>query len=289
MANWNDPVLTTAYATFLSNMKDRDVDCAKMDFSAATTFPTGTIQYVVASNKFQRWNGAAWVDLVLAVAGGGTGGTTSLGTMAFQSAGAVAITGGTIVGISTVISTSINSNKLTLEGVSPPAGEATKGILFFDSATNKLRVRENNGASINVLQVASEVPNTPSGGIVSTNVQAAINEIAGLENHGGVAVNPYGITAAINVFVWIAPYFCTVTAVKGYRVGGTGATVNARKNGSLNHLASALSLTAADTVMDGGAVQNTQYQAGDKMEIMVVSTTGSPTQLGIVVYFTRAA
>lgn len=283
MANWNDPVLTTAYATFLSNMKDRDVDCAKMDFSAATNLSIGTIQYVVASNKFQRWNGTAWADLILAVAGGGTAGTTSLGTMAFQSAAAVAITGGTLVGLNWVY-----SNKLGLAGVSPPAGEAGKGILFFDSGTNKLTVKENNGAAIKILQVASEVPNTPSGGIVSTNVQAAINEIAGLENHGGVAVNPYGITAAINIFTWIAPYFCTVTAVKGYRVGGTGATINARKNGSLNHLASALSLTSADTVMDGGAVQNTQYQAGDKLEIMVVSATGSPTQLGIVVYFTRA-
>lgn len=102
MANWNDPLLTTAYATFLSNMKDRDVDAAKMDFSAATNIPTGTIQYVVASNKFQRWSGAAWVDLVLAVAGGGTGGTTSLGTMAFQSSAAVAITGGTIAGITSL-------------------------------------------------------------------------------------------------------------------------------------------------------------------------------------------
>jgi len=283
MADWNAPVITTAYATFLANMKDRDLDCAKMDFSAATNKVVGMIQYVVASNKFQRWNGSAWVDLILATAGGGTGGVASLGTMAFQAAAAVAITGGTLTGLSWVY-----SNKLGLASISPPTGEDAKAILYFDSGTNKLRVKENNGVAINVLQVASEVPSTPSGGIVATNVQAAIVEIAGLENHGGVIVNPYGITAAINLFTWIAPYVCTVTAVKGYRVGGTGATINARKNGASNHLASSLSLTSADTVMDGGAVQNTSYQAGDKLEIMVVSAAGSPTQLGIIVYFTRA-
>lgn len=287
MADWAAPLLTTAYATFLANIKDRDVDAATMAESP-TTPPTGYIRWVVASNKFQRWNGAAWVDLVLAVAGGGTGGVTSFGTMAFQAASAVAITGGTIGGMTSISSTYIYGSILGIPGISPPAGVAGYGILFFDSGTNKLRVKENNGAAINLLQIASEVPVTPFGGIVSTNVQTALAEIAGLENHGGVAVNPYGITAAINIFTWVAPYFCTVTAVKGYRVGGTGATINARKNGSLNHLVSALSLTSADTVMDGGAVQNTQYQAGDKLEIMVVSATGSPTQLGILVYVTRA-
>ena len=99
-------------------------------------------------------------------------------------------------------------------------------------------------------------------------------------SRGGVQLSPSG---AINVIVWRAPFACTVTAVKGYRVGGTGATVNARKNGSSNHLASALSLTSADTWMDGGSVQNTAYAAGDKMEIMIVTVAGSPTQVAVQV------
>jgi len=76
-----------------------------------------------------------------------------------------------------------------------------------------------------------------------------------------------------------------VTAIKGYRVGGTGATVNARKNGTDNFLASALSLTSADTTMDGGAVQNTAITAGDKVEIMIVTVAGSPTQVGVQIMF----
>lgn len=102
-------------------------------------------------------------------------------------------------------------------------------------------------------------------------------------SRGGTFVNPNGITAAINIIVWRAPFACTVTAVKGYRVGGTGATINARKNGSSTHLASALSLTSADIWMDGGSVQNASYAEGDKMEIMIVSATGSPTQIAIQV------
>jgi hypothetical protein len=39
--------------------------------------------------------------------------------------------------------------------------------------------------------------------------------------------------------------------------------------------------------MDGGAVQNTGYSAGDKMEILVQSVAGSPTQIAVQVDLTR--
>lgn len=106
---------------------------------------------------------------------------------------------------------------------------------------------------------------------------------------GNGLYNPSGITTTPNLFTWVAPYACTVTAIKGYRVGGTGATINARRNAGAvsNHLASALSLTSADTVMDGGAVQDTTYAAGDKLEIMIVSVAGSPTQVSVQVNFTK--
>lgn len=102
---------------------------------------------------------------------------------------------------------------------------------------------------------------------------------------GGSVLAP---TGAVNVYVWRAPFACTVTAVKGIRRGGTGATINARRNGSSNHLSSALSLTSADTWMDGGAVQNTAYAAGDSLEIMIVSVSGAPSEVGVQVEFARA-
>ena len=105
-----------------------------------------------------------------------------------------------------------------------------------------------------------------------------------LFSRGGTLLDP---TGARNVIVWRAPIACTVPNVRGYRVGGSGATINARRGGSLNHLSSALSLTSADAWADGGAVQNTAYAAGDKMEIMIVSVTGTPTEIAILVDFTR--
>lgn len=104
---------------------------------------------------------------------------------------------------------------------------------------------------------------------------------------GGTIYKADGISTPINFIVWRAPFACTVTNVRGYRNGGTGATINAQKNGSLTHLASALSLTAANTWMDGGAVQNTPYAAGDKLEIMLASAAGLPDQIAIQVDFTR--
>ena len=281
MADWNAPTLSTAYATWQSEMQARDVDAATLAESP-TNPPTGYVRWVAASNKFQKWNGATWDDLILAQAGGGTGGS-SLGTMAAQNATAVAITGGTI--------DAVEFQKYTFAGISPPTlSAAGKAKIYFDSASNKLKVSQNAGAYANALiagvALASEVVNTPAGNIAATDVQAAINELDTekqskqiTENHGGTIVDGGGIGAALNVIVWIAPYACTV--------GGTGATINARKNGASNHLASALSLTSADTWMDGGSVQNTSYSAGDKLEIMAVSVTGSPTQVAVSVYFTR--
>jgi hypothetical protein len=49
-----------------------------------------------------------------------------------------------------------------------------------------------------------------------------------------------------------------------------------------------LSLESADTWTDGGASYNdTAYTAGDKLEIMIVGTTGTVTQMAIQVHFTR--
>lgn len=115
-----------------------------------------------------------------------------------------------------------------------------------------------------------------------------LGNISGMnESHGGVLVNPNGITATVNVIAWQAPYPCRVALVRGYRVGGSSASINARLNGASNHLSSALSLTSADTWMDGGAVQNQAYVLGDKLEIMLTAVGGSPTQIGVQVVFVR--
>jgi hypothetical protein len=100
---------------------------------------------------------------------------------------------------------------------------------------------------------------------------------------GGVVLDPVG---ARDFTIWRAPFACTVAAVKCRRRGGTGASVNARKNASLL-LASNLSLTSADTYMDGGTVQNASFAIGDELELRVISITGVVTELSYVIEFTR--
>lgn len=131
MADWSANVgLTQAYATLLSLLAARDVDAITLS-ETLTNPPNGAIRWNSALSKFQRWSGAAWVDLVLSSAGGGTGGTTSLGTMAFQSAGNVAITGGTIVGISS----------LALSGNMIFDGDGTRSIGTAAAQADKIFVK----------------------------------------------------------------------------------------------------------------------------------------------------
>lgn len=98
-------------------------------------------------------------------------------------------------------------------------------------------------------------------------------------------------TAADDVLVWMAPFACTVTAIKGYQDTGTGSTVNAFK-GSLASptlfRSASLSIASADAVVDGGAVQNTSVSAGDKIYMRLVAVSGSPNELIIQLNLKRA-
>ena len=114
-ADFSLPVISTVYATFLSTLKERDVDAITLCLNDPSNIPTGAIKWNRTTNLFQEWSGSAWVDKVLAIAGGGTGAITAgaartalgLGDMATQASSAVSITGGTIAGVSA------NANILT--------------------------------------------------------------------------------------------------------------------------------------------------------------------------------
>ena len=110
----------------------------------------------------------------------------------------------------------------------------------------------------------------------------------GILARGGTLYNQNGIATGANLIAWRAPYACTVSDVWGYYAGGTGAVgINARKNGSSDHLSAYLQMYTGNQWINGGAVQNTSYVAGDKLEIMVVSVTGLPTQVAVQVDFTK--
>lgn len=107
MADFNEPTTGTLYTAILTALKGRDVDAITLCSSVPTNIPTGAIRYNRSTNLFEEYNGSSWVVKSLAVAGGGTGATTAagartnlgLGSIATQNSNGVAITGGTISGL----------------------------------------------------------------------------------------------------------------------------------------------------------------------------------------------
>src|SRR5215510_5348186 len=109
MADWSKPTNASDYQTeVLQILKARDEDAITMFLNPGSNIPTGSMRYLRAGDKIQEWNGSAWIDKILSISGGGTGGSSAaaartalgLGTMAVQNNNAVAITGGTITGVS---------------------------------------------------------------------------------------------------------------------------------------------------------------------------------------------
>lgn len=110
MANWSNPLITTQYDVFLAECKERDVDAATMFKDAPTNPPTGSVKMVRLGSalvKLQEYDGAAFGDVKLDLTGGGTGASTAatartnlgIGTMGVQNSNAIAVTGGTVTGL----------------------------------------------------------------------------------------------------------------------------------------------------------------------------------------------
>jgi len=128
MANWANPTVTSNYITFVDEVKNRDIDAITLQAVAVTNPPVSSIRLVRAPVKFQEWNGTSWVDKLLSPEGGGTGsnslsgisGQLGLGTMAYQNANAINVTGGQVA--------SINIVNCALSGTASYAGS---GMNFY--------------------------------------------------------------------------------------------------------------------------------------------------------------
>ncbi len=63
MADWTTPSLITGYSNFLSFLKERDEDLAKMFDGVGTNLVVDTIRWSSSGNKFEKWDGGAFNDL----------------------------------------------------------------------------------------------------------------------------------------------------------------------------------------------------------------------------------
>jgi hypothetical protein len=76
MANWSLPALSSLYADLLAYLKARDDDAARLNdsrVSAASNMPDYSKRWNDSAKTLQNWLSAQWNNLVIAVAGGGTG------------------------------------------------------------------------------------------------------------------------------------------------------------------------------------------------------------------------
>lgn len=64
MANWNNPTLASLYADVIAELKARDVELAtQFDGATPTNLPTNAIRWSGTNNRWEKWNGTAWVVL----------------------------------------------------------------------------------------------------------------------------------------------------------------------------------------------------------------------------------
>lgn len=70
MADHSAPTVSTAYATYTTNLKDRIDDvCKGLDTGGTyVALPTNSIGWNSTNNKWQKWSGTAWNDLVATTA-----------------------------------------------------------------------------------------------------------------------------------------------------------------------------------------------------------------------------
>lgn len=63
MTDFNLPDVDTNYTDVLTDLKERDVSGATMDYTGDTNLPTDTVRLNRTNRVFETWNGSAWVEI----------------------------------------------------------------------------------------------------------------------------------------------------------------------------------------------------------------------------------
>jgi len=101
-----------------------------------------------------------------------------------------------------------------------------------------------------------------------------------------VLYNPVGIDNLIYNFpIWRAISGCTATGIHGIMVSGSQCSISARKNFSMDLLASDIIISQTGLWNSSGIIQNSSFIQGDTLEARVTSTSGSPISISIQIDF----
>lgn len=168
MADWNLPATTTTYVNVLANLKDRDLDCAKLFDGVTVTNPaTGMIRWSSANARLEKWNGTAWVALAATHAisiSGSSASTTGNAATATALQTARTINGVSFDGTANI--TVADATKLPLTGGTVTGTVAVNGAIsgtaVTQSATDATAGRLLKAGDFGVGGVAYRIPNGSS-------------------------------------------------------------------------------------------------------------------------------
>lgn len=288
------------------------------DGGAVVADADGDIQVARSGTVWTARTGGSQLTDILTLAGAPTGGsvvTDSLGRLAFQGPDNVIATlwwdsaGGTRWAVLPTQTDQVAARQVEVLGLSASIIGAPDGVASLDSSglVPTAQLPDLSGAYLPKPSTGStgEFLRRTSGGIGEWADLTETPLTAPLEVGANFSVDAAGIITAVGlilpaaattfsrsgvftsptattVVVWRAPKACTVVAVRGYRVGGSGATINAAKNGS-DLMSTDLSLVTADSWLSDAGLQNEDFSVGDTLTLEIASVAGSPTAVTIQV------
>jgi hypothetical protein len=206
MANHNLPTLTSTYANFVNEM-DARMDDISIGFDPAlttvTNMATGTIRWVAASNKWQKWSGSSWNDLAAtyAISISGNANTAS-------SVNNALLTSNTGNGVSS--GTSYNGSQATIISYNSVGAPSTIGT----NATGTWEISITGGASY-------------ATSVVGGNVSGATGTFSGILTASAALRETRVTIPASNIDLALGNYFTrtisgtTILTVSNVPAGGT--------------------------------------------------------------------
>lgn len=167
--------------------------------------------------------------------------------------------------------------------ISASTGPILEVSEFAPAGSNKMLVFTSGSVDVFSIERYANVTITGSLVVSGSNGAGIFSQGATLVDYGS------GISNSGSYAVWRAPFSCSVVAIYGYREGGGPSKVNAARDGNSGyglHASSDISLTSANTWTAFGSLQNTNYNTGDTLKL-IMSGSASNNQLAVQVDFIR--